>query len=83
MTKPARKKKPTTDPTTDPTPEASAQIMWVVMTAYLWSNVTVNGMPMRSPADGPQRFMPVFESREQAVAWNNGCEDNVSIVRVT
>lgn len=73
----ARKK----NPTVEPTPESTDSIMWVVMKAYSWSSVTAGGMPMMSPPEGPQRFMPVFESREQAVAWDNGCEDNISIVR--
>jgi len=70
-------------PKKKPSTEATAPVLYVVMKAYSWSSVTAGGMPMMSPPEGPQRFMPVFNSREQAVAWDNGCEDNISIVRST
>ena len=72
----ARKKKPA-----EPTPEVTAPVMWAVMKAYSWSSLTVGGMSLGSPPEGPQRFVPVFDSREQAVEFDNGCEDNISIVR--
>ena len=45
---------------------------WVVMKAHTWDSLTVlNGIPIQAPPDGPQRFIPVFDSMEQAAAWAN------------
>jgi hypothetical protein len=53
--------------------------LWAVMKAHAWSSLTVAGIEMTSPAEGPQRFIPVFETREQAVAWA-GSEEHVVLL---
>jgi hypothetical protein len=39
------------------------------MRACSWDAIEVNGHPMQAPPDGPQRFIPVFDSQEQAIAF--------------
>lgn len=51
--------------------------MWAVMKAQSWASIEVLGIPMRAPFDEPCGFIPLFETRKQAVAWDNGCEDHV------
>jgi len=43
--------------------------MWAVMKAFSWDSLTVMGMPLQAPDGGPQRFIPVFDTLEQAEAW--------------
>ena len=49
---------------------------WCVMKAHGWQNLSVAGISMQAPAEGPQHFIPVFDTREQAVAWA-GTEEHV------
>lgn len=50
---------------------------WCVMKAHGWQNLSVAGVAMAAPKEGPQRFIPVFDTREQAVAWSNNDETHV------
>jgi len=38
--------------------------------------VTLNNMPLQSPPEGPDFFLPVFNSREKADAWLEGRYDH-------
>lgn len=44
-------------------------VMWAVMKAHAWDAMTCNGWPVACPPEGPHRFIPVFNTRSQAVAW--------------
>jgi len=46
------------------------------MKAHGWANLSVAGIEMAAPKEGPQHFIPVFDTREQAVAWA-GTEEHV------
>ena len=53
--------------------------MWAVMRAVPWSDVETTmapGVKLTASDEGPQHFIPIFDTREQAVAWN-GSEDFV------
>lgn len=57
--------------------------MWVVMKAYPWSALDTNIGFTISMAKGPglpTRFLPVFESKEDAISW--GADDD-DIMQVT
>jgi hypothetical protein len=58
-------------------------VMWVVMKAHTWENIEVMGMSIRPPPDGPQRFIPMFDTREQAVAWDGSDEHVVMVADAT
>ena len=68
------KKKPTPEP--KPTP---SKRLWAVMKAHSWDKLSVLGHPLLSPAEGPQRFIPVFDTREQAVQWAGSDEHVVEM----
>ena len=51
--------------------------LWAVMKAHSWDKLSVLGHPLLSPAEGPQRFIPVFDTREQAVQWA-GSDEHVA-----
>lgn len=48
--------------------------MWVVMRAHSWESLEVSGLALRNPDNGHQRFIPVFNTKEQAVAWSGSDE---------
>lgn len=39
------------------------------MKAHNWSTVSVGNYTLTAPDKGPHRYIPVFNSREQAVEW--------------
>ena len=55
--------------------------MWAVFKAYSWSSITLsayNGtLALSTPAEGPQRFIPLFDTKEQALAFTNGDDTNI------
>lgn len=59
-------------------PEPPAAL-WAVMKAHTWDSLEAAGFPLRSPLEGPHRFIPVFNTREQAVAWA-GSEEHVAML---
>ena len=52
---------------------------WAVMKGYPWSSVEAAGIPLQSPPEGPHRFIPIFDTREQAVAWAGSDEHVVEL----
>ena len=50
--------------------DQKAKRMWAVMTAQPWSAFTAGGLEITGPEEGPHKFMPLFDTREQAVAWS-------------
>ena len=48
---------------------ADPVIAYAVMRAIHWEGIEAGGVPMQSPPNGPQRFIPVFDTKEQAVAF--------------
>lgn len=50
--------------------------LWCVMKAFAYPGIEISGYKIPHPQDGPQRFIPVFNTREEAVKWN-GSEDCV------
>lgn len=52
--------------------------MFAVMKAHKWSAVHIAGdVPLAAPDNGPQRFIPIFDTREQAVAFTEGDETHI------
>jgi len=52
------------------TTENTGPVMWwVVMKVYAWRTIKAQGFPLQSPSEGPHHFIPVFNTKEQAVAW--------------
>lgn len=56
---------------------------YCVMKAHNWACITVAGFPMLPPSDGPCAFIPIFDTREQAIAWDNGCAYHVFALEQT
>jgi len=46
----------------------------MVMSAFLWSSIEP---PVSMDPGGPQRFIPVFDTKEQALAWLDGDESEI------
>ena len=53
------------------------KLLYMVLKAMPWDAITVHGVPIVPPEDGPAYFMPVFKTHEAAVAWLDG--DDVPI----
>jgi hypothetical protein len=63
--------------------QAEPKSYWAVMRAQQFTDIeTAMGIPLQHPSEGPQRFIPVFDTKEQAVAWNGG-DHNVKEMIVT
>lgn len=58
----------------------STQTRYALMIACPWDTLTINGVAMPTPATGPQRFIPVFDTQEQAVEWGS---DGDTIIPIT
>lgn len=51
--------------------------LFAVMKAYPFSSIQVfNSIPLNPVKGEPQRFIPVFESRKEAIAWG-GTDENI------
>lgn len=60
----------------------SKQRFYAVMKAMAFTSLqTENGIGCRTPSEGPQRFIPVFDTREQAIAFADGDHSLVSIIQ--
>ena len=70
----------TTPQQTVDSPDAAAKsTYWAVMKVLPWDHILAHGYPLRCPTEGPQRFIPVFDTREQAVAWA-GSDEHVAML---
>ena len=56
---------------------------WAVMRAVPWDKVTIQGNKLTPPIEGPCRFIPLFDTREQAITFENGSSENVFKVTTT
>lgn len=56
--------------------------LWAVMKAHTWGSISAHGFPLQCPPEGPHRFIPVFNTREQAVAWD-GSDEHVAKVMMS
>lgn len=55
---------------------------WAVMRAYDMSTiVSKEGIELRWPQDGPCAFIPLFNTREKALAWAKSDSEVVSLTR--
>jgi hypothetical protein len=43
--------------------------MWAVMKAHSWGSIEVGGHPLAFPKDGPHKFVPLFNTKRQAVRF--------------
>lgn len=59
---------------------ANPLVLYAVMKAYHWDSLIVQGLPLQPPAAGPHRFIPLFETHAQAVAFADGNESVIQIV---
>lgn len=56
-------------------------VVYAVMRAIGWEGVEVGGLQMKAPPHGPQRFIPVFDTHEQAVAFASD-EDQITLLNL-
>ncbi len=58
--------------------------MWIVMKAFSWGSLTVEGLPLRgqcsAAADLGDRFIPVFDSYEKAKEFAD--KEGVDLIQV-
>jgi len=51
--------------------------MFAIFKAYSFGSFEVMGMTLQASKDGPQRFIPLFDTREQAIKFNDGSEEHI------
>ena len=47
------------------------------MKAFSFEGMTLNNLPISLAKGEPQRFIPVFDTKEEALKWNDGLEENL------
>ncbi len=50
---------------------------WIVSRAWPFSAMTIAGRPAKAEPGGPERFIPVFSTRAEAVAWYGKDDDSI------
>ncbi len=60
--------------------EKPPKYFWVVMKAHGWESLSVAGIALQTPEEGPHRLIPVFNTYEQAVKWA-GTDEHVRQVK--
>lgn len=53
---------------------------WVVFRAYEFSTLSVGGINLMSPDEGPHWFLPVFKTKKDAIAFNCGSSHYIKSV---
>lgn len=51
--------------------------MWAVFKAYKWNSLQVLGLNLKAPLNGPCKFIPLFDTKAQALKFADGDESNV------
>ena len=70
------KKKPELTESDEATPKSLAKL-FVIMKAYKFESLEAMGLALNPPPDGPHRFIPVFNTLEQARKFEPGAEVTV------
>ena len=63
-------------------PESTGSTLWVICRAWPFSAITANGVSLTVDPGEPTRFMPVFETREQAVKWYGKDDKSIHPLKV-
>jgi len=53
------------------------KFFYAVMKVQPWSSIKVIGYPITPPPEGPHGFVPIFNTRDQAVTWCGGDDTHV------
>jgi len=51
--------------------------MYGVMKAYSWKSIEIPGVNIIPPIDGPQHFIPIFDTYSQALKFTDGDKTNI------
>jgi len=55
--------------------------MFAIMKALSWDALSVGGFPLQCPPEGPHKFIPVFDTWEQASEWIADQDLRIVVVR--
>jgi hypothetical protein len=61
---------------------STGSTLWVIYRAWPFSAMTANGMNVKVDPGEPTRFMPVFETRAQAVKWYGKDDESIYPIKV-
>ena len=61
---------------------SAGSTLWVICRAWPFSAMTAGGIQMKVDSGEPTRFMPVFETREQAVKWYGKDDESIQPIKV-
>jgi hypothetical protein len=61
----------------EPSLASAGSTAWIVSRTWPFSAMTIAGRPAKAEPGGPERFIPVFNTRAEAVAWYG--KDDASI----
>ena len=64
-------------------PASAGSTLWEISRAWPFSAMTAkNGIRIKVDCGEPTRFMPVFETREQAVKWYGKDDESIQPIKV-
>jgi hypothetical protein len=58
-------------------PASAGSTAWIVSRAWPFSAMTIAGQPAKAEPGGPERFILVFNTRAEAVAWYGKDDDSI------
>ena len=61
----------------EPSGASAGSTAWIVLRAWPFSAMTIAGRPAKTEPGGPERFIPVFNTRAEAVAWYGKDDDSI------
>ena len=62
--------------------ETNPKRFWVVMKAYDFNALSIGGFELSPPPSGPHRFLPAFNTKAEAVAFEGSDEFVYEMVTV-
>lgn len=68
--------------TDEPAPASAGSTLWVIWRAWPFSAMKANGLRVKVDLGEPTRFMPVFDTREQAVKWYGRDDESIQSMTV-
>jgi len=66
----------------EPSGASGGSTAWMVLRAWPFSAVTAAGFSLKPEPGGPTRFIPVFDTRAEAVEWCGSDDDSIQSIQI-
>jgi hypothetical protein len=72
----------TPNDTNEPSLASAGSTAWIVLRAWPFTAMTIAGRPAKAEPGGPERFIPVFSTRAEAVALYGKDDDSIQPLKL-